>query len=71
MILYALTVQVPADVVRYLMHNRWHVPAAGAHMLAALHADTVDSGSAPRVAAVMVLRHHRARNPVVVARKLN
>jgi hypothetical protein len=41
MVLDAFPVQVPRDVVRYLMHYSRHVAAAATHVLAALHADAV------------------------------
>jgi hypothetical protein len=66
-ILNALPVQMPRDVVCNLVHHGRHVAAAAAHVLSALHADAIKAGRAPGVGAVIVLRDHWAWHLVVLA----
>lgn len=71
MILYVLAVQMPADVVRYLVHDGGDVATTAVHVLAALHADPVERWSTPSVGAIGVLRHCGAGHLVVLAGDLD
>jgi hypothetical protein len=66
-ILNALPVQMPRDVVRYLMHDSRHVAAAAAHVLATLHADAVKARRAPGVSVPAMLRDDGAGHLVAIA----
>jgi hypothetical protein len=70
-ILDALTVAMPGDMVRDFMHRGSDIATAAAHVLAALHTDPIERRRAPSVGTVFVLCDNWTWHLVVAANYLD
>ena len=66
MVLDTISIEMPGDVMGDFMHDRCHIAAAVAHMLAALHADLIEGWRTPGVGSVFMLCYGRTRHGVVI-----